>query len=117
MKTLFILNEAPYGNEKSYNALRLAMNIQKECAECEVRMFLMADASGCAMAGQNTPTGYYNIERMLKSIIMKNGKVKVCGTCVEARGIKKEMLMEGAEISNMKELTEWTLYSDKVLTF
>lgn len=117
MKYLIIINDAPYGTEKAYNALRLAMSIQKDFPENEIRIFLMADASTCAIQGQNTPTGYYNIERMLKSVINKSGQVKICGTCAEARGIKNIPLIEGAQISTMAELTQWTIDSDKVITF
>jgi len=111
MKYLIIINDAPYGTEKAYNALRLAI------PENEVRIFLMADAATCALPNQNTPNGYYNIERMLKSIINKGGQVKICGTCADARGIKNLPLIEGAQISTMAELTQWTIESDKVITF
>ena len=117
MKILIIINDAPYGTEKAYNALRLAMNIQKEDTSVGVSIFLMADAVGCGLPNQNTPQGYYNIERMLKSVILKNGKVKACGTCLEARGLAAVPMIEGAEKSNMKELTELTLEADKVITF
>ncbi len=117
MKYLFIINDAPYGTEKAYNALRLAMQIQKDFPENEVRIFLMADAATCALPNQNTPNGYYNIERMLKSVLLKGGQVKICGTCADARGIKNLPLIEGAQISTMVELTAWTIDSDKVLTF
>ena len=114
---LFIINDAPYGTEKAYNALRLAMQIQKDFPDNEVKIFLMADAATCAMQNQNTPNGYYNIERMLKSVLLKGGQVKICGTCADARGIKNLPLIEGAQISTMAELTAWTIESDKVLTF
>ncbi len=117
MKILLIINDAPYGTEKAYNALRMAMTIQKEDETAEVRIFLMADAATAALPDQNTPQGYYNIERMMKSVLMKGGKVKICGSCAEARGISKLPLIEGTELSNMKELVQWTLDSDKVLTF
>ena len=117
MKILIIINDAPYGTEKAYNALRLAMNIQKEKADTEIAIFLMADAVGCGLLNQNTPQGYYNIERMLKSVLLKNGKVKACGTCLEARGLAAVPMIEGVEKSNMKELTELTLEADKVITF
>ena len=61
MKILFILNDAPYGSEKTYNALRLAMKLQQEHAGAEIRVFLMADAVTAALPGQTTPQGYYNI--------------------------------------------------------
>ncbi len=117
MKILILINDAPYGTEKAYNALRLAITLQKEHTSTEVLIFLMADAVGCAVPNQTTPNGYYNIERMLKSVINRGGKVKACGTCTDARGIKNLPLIEGVEISNMSELTQWTVEADKVVTF
>lgn len=117
MKVLFIINDAPYGSEKAYNALRIANQLNKEYPDVEVRIFLMADAANCAIANQTTPNGYYNIERMLKLSSNKGAKVKICGSCAEARGLKNVPLVEGAEISNLAELTSWVVDSDKVLTF
>jgi uncharacterized protein involved in oxidation of intracellular sulfur len=116
-KILILINDAPYGTEKAYNALRLAMQLGKEHEDVEVRVFLMADAANCAIANQNTPNGYYNIERMLKAVLVKGGKVKICGSCAEARGLKSVQLIEGTEISTMTELTNWVADSDKVITF
>lgn len=73
MKILFILNDAPYGSEKVYNALRLAMKLQQEHTEAEVRVFLMADAVTAGLPNQSTPQGYYNVERMFKAVIGKGG--------------------------------------------
>jgi uncharacterized protein involved in oxidation of intracellular sulfur len=67
---LFIINDSPYGNERPYNALRLAMNLVKR-EGVRVRVFLTADGIACARKGQKTPEGYYNIERMLKSLIQR----------------------------------------------
>jgi len=117
-KILFVINDAPYGSEKAYNALRLAMTLQKEHGEnVEVKIFLLADAVFCGLPNQNTPNGYYNIERMLKSVILRGGEVKSCGGCSEARGIDKIPFIEGVQLSNMKEFTQWTMECDKVLTF
>ena len=66
---LLVINDAPYGSERPYNALRLALALIKRSAK--VRIFLMADAVNCAVAGQKTPTGYYNIERMVKSVAQR----------------------------------------------
>lgn len=115
MKVLFIINDAPYGSEKAFNALRIANQINKENPEVEVRIFLMADAANCAIANQITPNGYYNIGRMLKLSLNKGAKVKICGSCAEARGLKDVPLIEGAEFSNLAELTNWVVDSDKVL--
>jgi len=117
MNLLIVINDAPYGTEKAYNALRLAMTVQQEQSDVTVRIFLMADAVGAALPNQTTPDGYYNIERMLKSVINKGGEVKACGGCAVARGIAKLQLTEGVEISSMKDLTQWTVEADKIMNF
>lgn len=72
---LFILDDAPYGNERPYNALRLALNLVKR-PEVQVRVFMTGDGVLCARRGQTTPDGYYNIERMIKSLA-RRGQVAV----------------------------------------
>jgi uncharacterized protein involved in oxidation of intracellular sulfur len=115
---LIVINDAPYGTEKAYNALRMAMTLQKEHAdEVSVQLFLLADAVFCALPNQKTPDGYYNIERMLKSVVAKGGKVKACGGCSSARGIEEISFIEGIELSNMKAFAQWTVEADKVFTF
>ena len=116
-KILIIINDAPYGTEKAYNALRIANQLNKEHETVEVRIFLMADGANCAIANQTTPNGYYNIERMLTFSLNKGTKVKICGSCAEARGLKNIQLVKGAEISTLAELTNWIADSDKILTF
>ncbi|KAB2892902.1 MAG: hypothetical protein F9K28_10825 [Bacteroidetes bacterium] len=117
MKTLFIINDAPYGSEKAYNAFRLAMALQKEHSQTEVLIFLMADAVTCALPQQKTPQGYYNVERMVKAVINKGGQIKLCGSCCEARGLSQQALIEGTEVSTMSQLARWVVEADKVLTF
>lgn len=117
MKILILINDPPYGTEKVYNAMRLAHQLSKDHPEIELRVFLMADAATAALSGQLTPHGYYNVERMLKLALSKGAKIKICGTCAEARGIKNLPLIEGTELSNMAELAHWVADSDKILTF
>ncbi len=64
---LLIVNDGPYGNERPFNALRLALSLVKR-RETSVRLFLTGDGVACARRGQTTPSGYYNIERMVKSL-------------------------------------------------
>ena len=117
-KFLIIINDAPYGTEKAYNALRMAMTLQKEHEDnVEIKIFLLADAVTCGLPNQKTPNGYYNIERMLKLIIRNGGEVKSCGGCSEARGIDKIEFVDGVKLSNMKEFAQWAVDCDKVLTF
>ncbi len=116
MKYLFILNDPAYGTERSYNGLRLAMNVRKHEPGAEITIFLMADAVGCARAGQKTPDGYYNLERMLKPFA-RSGTVLLCGTCMDARGMLETDIMDGARRSSMDELTQHTMTADKVIVF
>lgn len=77
MKTLFIVNDPPYGSEQ----------------------------------------GFYNIEVMLGAVTRRGGEVGVCGTCMDARGISDQDLMVATRRSTLEELTDWTLWADRVLTF
>jgi uncharacterized protein involved in oxidation of intracellular sulfur len=117
MNILIIINDAPYGTEKAYNALRMATTLLKEHKNVNVNVFLLADSVTCALPNQKTANGYYNIERMMKFIISKGAKIKTCGGCSEARGIAGLNLIDGVELSNMKEFAKWTVEADKVLTF
>ena len=116
MKTLFILNDPPYGTERSYNALRLAGAVAKRGTD-ELRVFLMGDAAACAKSGQCVPQGYYNINRMLHVLALKEVPVGVCGTCMDARGLKPEELAEGTRRSTLDELADWTQWADKLVVF
>lgn len=117
MHTLIILNDPPYGTERCYNGLRLAHALLKADAANRVTVFLMADAVLAAKAGQKTPDGYYNMERMLKRALSGKGEVLLCGTCIDARGLTDDEMMEGARRSTMDELAASTIAADKVLVF
>ena len=113
--TLFILNDAPYGHERAYNGLRLAGALAGKEGQ-QVRLFLLADAVGCARAGQKVPQGYYSIELMLGKVA-RQGEVGLCGTCMDARGLVETELIEGARRSTLAQLADWTIEADKVLVF
>jgi uncharacterized protein involved in oxidation of intracellular sulfur len=116
MNVLLILNDGPYGTERSYNGLRLALSLAKAGA-VSVRVFLMADAVGCAKSGQNTPEGSYNIGRMLKGLTTRGIDVGACGSCMDARGYADADLAPGIRRSSMAELAQWTIDADKVVSF
>jgi len=116
MKYLVILNDAPYGSERSYNGLRLAGSLVKQ-EGVNVSVFLMGDAASCAVACQTTPNGYYNIERMLKGLTAKGTRIGICGSCMDARGVQSDFIAEGTKRSSLDELTAWILEADKVLVF
>lgn len=117
MKTLFVLNGAPYGDERTYSGLRLAGALVKR-QDHEVRVFLMSDAVVAAKRGQQVPQGFYNLELMLnRATRAAADAVGVCGTCMDARGLQTEELIDGAHRSTLEELTDWTASTDKVLVF
>ena len=115
MKILFILNDAPYGTERSYNGLRLAKAVSKLDAQ-QVQVFLMGDAVACAKDGQKVPAGYYNAGDMVKMVVA-GGEVGLCGTCMTARGIEDGELVPGAVRKTLADLAAWTAAADKVLVF
>ncbi len=115
MKTLLILNDPPYGTERSFNGLRMAKALAG-LSDAQITVFLMADAVVCANSGQKVPSGYYNLELILKSIL-RTGNVLACGTCLEARGLNDDNLIRGVKRSTMAELAQVTKEADKVLVF
>jgi len=117
MKILFIVNDPPYGTERVYNALRLAQAFSKKAPSMHVTLFFMADAVLAAKAQQKTPSGYYNIELMLKRLIGSNESVLLCGACMDARGIGDAELMDGVRRSTMEELANAALEAEKILVF
>lgn len=114
--TLFVLNDPPYGTERSYNGVRLARSLSR-CDGEQVRVFLIGDAASAAKTGQKVPQGYYNLEMMLESVGRCGGEIGVCGTCMDARGMTDIELVDGCRRSNLDELTDWTQTADKVLVF
>jgi uncharacterized protein involved in oxidation of intracellular sulfur len=115
-KTLLILNDPPYGTERSYNGLRLAGSLAKRDGE-HVRVFLMGDAASCAKKNQIVPQGFYNLELMLRQIRRQGGDVGVCATCMDARGIADAELTEATRRSSLAELADWVQWSDRTLVF
>ncbi|MBI4484738.1 MAG: DsrE family protein [Acidobacteria bacterium] len=115
-KTVFILNDPPYGTERSYNALRLAGSLSKRDGE-DVKVFLIGDAASCAKKAQKVPQGYYNAETMLHSVGRRGGEIGVCGTCMDARGIAEGELTDTTHRSSLEELTNWVQWADRTLVF
>jgi len=114
--TLLIINDPPYGTERAYNALRLARALVGKDGQA-VRIFLIGDAVSCARSGQQVPHGYYNVETMLRAVVDRGGEVGVCGSCMDARAIEAQALVEGCQRSGMDELADWTVEADRSLVF
>lgn len=116
MNVLFIVNGPAYGSELPFNALRLAGTLAKR-EGVDVRLFLMGDAVVSAIDGQQLPDGYYHLDRMLRGLHRHDGQIGACGTCLDARGISDDQLVEGTKRSSMEQLADWTLEADRVITF
>ncbi|WP_454633927.1 DsrE/DsrF/TusD sulfur relay family protein [Bradyrhizobium cenepequi] len=117
MQVLLILNDPPYGTERTYNGLRLALALPKSDPAIAVTIFLMADAVVSAKSGQKTPDGYYNVERMLKGVLAGKGQILLCGTCMDARGLSDAEILSGMRRSTMAELATLIASAEKVLVF
>jgi len=115
-KILLIINGPAYGADETFNAVRLAVALSRR-DDAEIKVFLMGDAVTCAIAGQKTPDGHYTLDRMLKGFLRHGGQIACCGTCLDARGLTKDNLIDNAPRSSMEELAAWTVEADDVLTF
>ena len=112
-----ILNEAPYGDEKVWNALKLASALASSKIGMKVNIYLLGDAVTLAKKGQRTPNDYYNLEKMLKGLVEKGVEVMACGMCLDARGLTEEDLIEGVELGSTMLLAWWLKESQGVLSF
>jgi len=114
---LIVINDAPYGTEKAWNALRLANASCSSEISMHIRVFLMGDSVAVAKKGQSLPEGYYNLGKMLTDLVKKGVEVKACGTCMKARGINDLELVEGVQRGTMIILANWIKESDRTISF
>jgi sulfur relay (sulfurtransferase) complex TusBCD TusD component (DsrE family) len=112
-----ILTEAPYGDEKVWNALRLAKALVSASIKVKVNIFLLGDAVVTAKKGQKPPEGYPNLEKMLWELIEQGVEVVACSTCTDARGFTERDIIEGVQIGTMMQLAHWMRESQGVLSF
>jgi uncharacterized protein involved in oxidation of intracellular sulfur len=112
-----VLNEAPYGDEKVWNALRVARALVSATIRMKVNIFLIGDAVVAAKKGQKTPDGYPNLEKTLWELIEHGVDVVACSTCASARGLAYEDVIEGVQIGTVMQLAHWLKESQGVLSF
>jgi uncharacterized protein involved in oxidation of intracellular sulfur len=116
MTYLFIFNDSPHATQRTYNGLRLALSLAKQKGTT-VHVFLIGEAVVCGLTGFRPLQNFYNLEDMFKALLSMGGKIRLCHTCLEARGIQRDPLMEDAGVSSLDDLTAWTQEADKVLVF
>jgi uncharacterized protein involved in oxidation of intracellular sulfur len=112
---LFILNEGPYGQERPYTALRLAVNLAKR-RDLRVLVYLAGDGVQCAIAGQTPPEGIPNVEHMIRALV-QHGEVGYSGLSAEMRGYKPRVLIEGVKHISPDALAEWATTAEHILVF
>ncbi len=117
MNIVIVINDAPYGTEKAFNALRLAMGLQEAQADAGLRLFLLSDGVFCAVPQQQRPQGSYHIEQMLEGVMKKGAEIMACVSCIDQRGLWDLKLIEGIRIGSMSDLSRWALEADKVVSF
>lgn len=113
MKYLFIFNDSPYGDQRAYNGLRLAVSLSRKAA---IRVFLLGDGVLCAIAGFTPAHADYNPQELLRAICSTQAAIAACGTCMDARGISPESLIPEVRRSSMDELVAWTEECEKVIS-
>ncbi|EDL55433.1 MULTISPECIES: DsrE/DsrF/TusD sulfur relay family protein [Vibrio] len=114
---LIIVNDAPYGSEKLFNALRLAIQLNEQDSQnVKVNLFLLSDAVTAVLPRQSPNEGY-NIQQMLEIVIAQDSEVKFCGSCIQARGLSGLDVIEGCELATMDDLANWVLMADKTVSF
>ena len=113
---LFIVNDSPYGGEKTFNALRFAINLQEDhCKEVNIKVFAFSDSILSGIADQNPNEGS-NVQQLIDILVAQGAEVKLCTSCVKARGLLEAKLIDGVTLGTLADVSEWTLWADKVLT-
>lgn len=114
MKYLFLFNDSPYGSQRAYNGLRLALSLSKQA---DVDVFLLGDGVTTALNGLTPANTDYNTAEMLRQLAQHGVGIRVCKTCLEARGISDTQLIPEAKRSTMDDLTAWVEDAEKILNF
>lgn len=113
---LILVNASAYGSERSFSALRIALTLSAHQDQPNVRVFLMSDAVGMAIANQATADKQTH-EMMLLEIVANGAQVLLCKTCVSARGLQNAQWIDGVGIGTLDDLARWTLEADSTLSF
>ncbi len=116
MNVLVICQGPAYGDERSYNGLRLAGALAKRDGT-HVKVFLIGDGVTCAVAGQKVPNGFYHLDRMITAAGNHDAEIGCCATCLDARAVTDDQLTSPAHRATLEVLTDWVLWADKTVTF
>lgn len=112
---LIVLSHSPFEGDTTWNALRLASTLQGQGAV--VRVFVMNDATDLVRQGAMPEGAEFDLHAMLRSLLPKGGRVKVCTTCVTRCGMHSGDVLPETVMATMGDLATWVVESDRVVTF
>jgi uncharacterized protein involved in oxidation of intracellular sulfur len=94
--------------EVAWNALRFGVTAKADGHD--VRMFLLN--SGVEIERIQDPK--FDVPGQLSKFVNRGGQVLACGTCLDTRDMEASPV---CPVSNMKELLDLVVASDRVVTF
>jgi uncharacterized protein involved in oxidation of intracellular sulfur len=112
---LIILSRSPFDGDTTWNALRLAATLQSQ--QIAVRVFVMNDATDLVRQGAMPEGAEFDLQGMLRGLLARGGRVKVCTTCVTRCGMHSGDVMPEVVMATMPDLAAWVIESDRALTF
>jgi uncharacterized protein involved in oxidation of intracellular sulfur len=112
---LLVLSHAPFDGDVTWNALRLARTLVDR--KIPVRIFVMNDAIDLVREGAIPDGSEFDLQAMLRDLLPRGGRLKICTTCVNRCGIGQGEVIPEATMSTMTDLAEWVVDSDRVLVF
>lgn len=112
---LIILSGAPFDGDVTWNALRLAGTLLDR--KSPVRIFVMNDAMDLVRGGSMPEGAEFDLQAMLRGLLPKGARLKICTTCVNRCGIGQGEIMPEAIMATMADLAAWVVESDRVVVF
>ena len=113
--TLIILSQAPFDGDATWNALRLAGTIRDQGGA--VRLFIMNDATDVVRQGAIPEGAEFDLQDMLRDLLARGARIKICTTCVNRCGIGQGELIPEATLGTMGDLAAWVQSSDRTVVF
>src|SRR5512139_1072931 len=107
---LIILSKGPFDGDTTWNALRLASTLLER--KSPVRIFVMNDAIDLVRQGAMPEGAEFDLQAMLRALLPKGGRVKICTTCVNRCGIGEGEVIPEAIMATMADLAAWVAESD-----
>lgn len=115
VSVLIVLSQAPTDGDATWNALRLAGTLLDRGQA--VRLFVMNDAIDIVRQGSTPAGAEFDLQKMLKELLPKGARLKICTTCVNRCGIGHGDIIPEAIMATMADLASWVVESDRALVF